>query len=263
VYVLCVNTAFMRPSAIAYWVALQEMWATAHAAHERFEKEFGVPLVWIVIDTMMAAAGWTKEEDNAEVGAAWNILRELSTKTGTLVTAIDHFGKNQERGTRGASAKEANSDAVLACLGERQPNGEIEDLRLALRKMRDGPSAQEFAYGPRTIDMGQDEHGYPITQLVINWNVEPKVKVKRASKASVSIIEALAAALDEHGRPEKLNGIGAETRVVAAERVRELFFENYGGKQSARRQAWMRALNTTTSIGQAAIGGVLHLYEIL
>ena len=211
--------------------ALNELWATAYAAHERFMKEFGVPLVWIVIDTMMAAAGWVREEDNAEVGDAWNTLRELSAKTGALVTVIDHFGKNQERGTRGGSAKEANSDAVLACLGERLPSGEIEDLRLAIRKQRDGPSGQEIAYGYRTIDMGVDEHNYPITQLVIDWAVQPK---GRTSKANAAIIDALSEALAKHGRLEKLNG--TEFKAVTAVRVREVFMDNYRGSPDDKKE---------------------------
>jgi hypothetical protein len=47
-----------------------------------------------------------------------NALAHSAKHTGALVLGIDHFGKVQETGTRGSSAKEAGADTVVALLAE-------------------------------------------------------------------------------------------------------------------------------------------------
>jgi ABC-type branched-subunit amino acid transport system ATPase component len=47
----------------------------------------------IVIDTLSGAAGFDDENSAAETQKVVNLLRDLSTTTGTLVAVIDHHGK--------------------------------------------------------------------------------------------------------------------------------------------------------------------------
>ena len=89
--------------------------ALAAAAHIR--DQFDLPLSLIIIDTLNAAANFKDGNDAAEGQFIMNRLGELSRRTGAFVLAVDHFGKAVETGTRGTSAKEAASDAVLAFLG--------------------------------------------------------------------------------------------------------------------------------------------------
>lgn len=54
--------------------------------------------------------------------------------------AVDHFGKNPEAGTRGASSKEAAADLVLAALGKKGLSGSNREhtisYPLAIGKVR-------------------------------------------------------------------------------------------------------------------------------
>src|SRR5262249_42499387 len=69
------------------------MVAKAREAQDYFQKEFGVDLVLIGIDTMSAAAGWDNENDAAQVQIVMNHLSDVSKATGAFVLAVDHFGK--------------------------------------------------------------------------------------------------------------------------------------------------------------------------
>jgi hypothetical protein len=76
----------------------------------------------VVIDTMVLAAGYTKDgadNDTATTNAVLLTMSRLAVKAGCFVFGVDHFGKNVDVGTRGNSVKEGNADVVLALLGDK------------------------------------------------------------------------------------------------------------------------------------------------
>jgi hypothetical protein len=229
---------------------LPAMTAMAAAAHERFEREFGLPLVMIGIDTMSAASNSTKEEDNAEWARIMAMLETFSKMTGTAVVGVDHYGKNQEAGTRGASAKEANADFVLSTLGERALSGEVRNTRLALRKLRDGPQGIEFPFSGRLVDMGVDHHGQAVTSRVIDWSA---VRARRKTLTETMLEAALATAVREHG--ETIRVEGEEVRAARTDWVRREFKQLYlatrpeGATSNAVKLAFKRAREGADGVG--------------
>ena len=94
------------------------------------QREFGLPLVLLVIDTLIASAGFTAagEENDAATGQiVMNVLERVARNTGALALGTDHFGKKAETGTRGTSAKEGAADVVLALLGDKSITGEVSN----------------------------------------------------------------------------------------------------------------------------------------
>jgi AAA domain len=151
--------------------ALDQLARMAKEAARYLKQHFGVDLVLIFIDTIIAAAGYAKTGDDNDAAVGQKVMKalsDLSARTGALVLGIDHFGKTVDTGTRGSSVKEGHADVVLALLGERQLNGTITKTCLALRKMRDGPSGLEMPFTPRDIVIGVDEDGEE-TRKVIDW----------------------------------------------------------------------------------------------
>jgi hypothetical protein len=149
----------------------------AKAAAAALQQEFGLPLGLIVIDTVVASAGYTTpgaENDNAINQRLMNVLKLAAQQLDCFCLGVDHFGKDMASGTRGGSAKEASSDLVLACLGERELSGRIVNTRLAIRKCRGGRSGQEYPFGVREVEIGRDEDDEPITTLVIDWGAQPQ-----------------------------------------------------------------------------------------
>ena len=176
--------------------AISQLARLAQEAAARMQGEFGLPLALIVIDTIVAAAGYSKigEESDAAVGQAiMNVLEQLAQRSGALVLGIDHFGKSAETGTRGTSAKEGAADVVLALLGAKSINGEITNTRLATRKRRSGPSGEEFPY---SRGLGLSWHrsiwqSYHVARDQLGWwgtdnpsPFEPLVEVAAAPAAS-------------------------------------------------------------------------------
>ena len=108
--------------------AAETLIAMARQADDSLQEEFGLPLGLIVIDTIAACAGYARagdENDPAAGQAVMNVLKALAQALNCFVLGVDHFGKNLEAGTRGASSKEASSDLVLACLGDKELSGSV------------------------------------------------------------------------------------------------------------------------------------------
>jgi AAA domain len=153
--------------------AVEKLIAMARQAEASLEKDFGLPLGLIGIDTIAACAGYSRagdEYDNAVGQAVMNVLKTVAQKLRCFVLGIDHFGKNLEAGTRGASSKESSGDVVLACLGEKQVSGSVTNTRLAVRKHRGGQQGQKYPFSLRKVEAPErDEDGDPITTMVVDW----------------------------------------------------------------------------------------------
>jgi hypothetical protein len=153
--------------------AVEKLIAMARQAEASLEKEFGLPLGLIGIDTIAACAGYAKagdEYDNAVGQAVMNVLKAVAYELKCFVLGIDHFGKDLLAGTRGASSKESSGDVVLACLGDKLVNGAVTNTRLAVRKHRGGRQGQEYPFSLRMVEAPEpDEDGDPITTMVVDW----------------------------------------------------------------------------------------------
>jgi hypothetical protein len=124
--------------------------------------------------------------------------------------------------------KEANSDAVQAILGDRAMNGTVTNTRLAIRKLRDGPQGEEFAFFPKTVDMGVDEERNPVTSRIISWeatDIPESDEVRDRSPAEKVFDRVLADALKNHGVIIQRNG--GDATAVRRDLVRDAFVAAY------------------------------------
>jgi AAA domain len=153
--------------------AAETLIAMARQADESLQAEFGLPLGLIVIDTIASCAGYPRvgdENDSAAAQAVMNVLKAVAQALGCFVLGVDHFGKNQESGTRGSGAKESASDLVLACLGDKELNGCVTNTRVAVRKHRGGQQGQEHPFTLRVVEAPEpDEDGEAVTTMVVDW----------------------------------------------------------------------------------------------
>ena len=160
-----------------------------------------MPLALIVIDTLSAAGNFKDANDAAEGQRIMNRLGELSRQTGAFVLAVDHFGKAVETGTRGSSAKEAAADVVLALLADREINGTISNMRMALRKLRGGKVGTETPFDLRVVNLGFE------TTCVVEWMADraPQQGDGAARERWPRSLRIFKAALEtvviEHGKP--------------------------------------------------------------
>jgi hypothetical protein len=260
---------------------LPQLIAMARKAQSSIEAKHGLPLGLTIIDTVAACAGFiTVNDDNSNAAgqAIMNVLKNLSQAAGCFVLGVDHFGKDMEAGTRGASAKESSADVVLACLGKKHLGGRVTDLRLAVRKARGGVPGREFPYALRIVEAPEpDEDGDPITTCVITWQpqrppeaADPWTDARREDQriAMGRLKRTLMSMLADHGVELQISPDGPVLRMVDQELVRQQFYATTPAdgtpeqKGRLRRQRFLSALGAAEEkrlIGVQEIEGVTYL----
>lgn len=230
----------------------------ADEAAAELKRNFDLPVSLIWVDTLITAAGHESGGDNDTAASQkmMKVLRALSDHTGALVVGIDHFGKVVETGTRGSSAKEADADAVLALLGDRELSGGIKNSRAAMRKQRDGLSGFEIPFTPRIVETGTDEDGEPITAAVIDWQAARKTNEqdKTGWTKSLRVFQrVLTTTLASIGKDVRPFADGPMVCACDVEAVRKEFYLQYPAdgteaqKSDARRKAFKRYITSAVS----------------
>jgi hypothetical protein len=234
--------------------AAAEICKIAEAIAKEFLSRFGVPLVLIIIDTIIAGAGYTRDGQDNDAAAGQMVMNNMKTvakRMGCFVMGIDHFGKTVETGTRGTSAKEGSADVVIAMLGDKSVSGEVTNTRLALRKRRGGANGEEHPFTARKVDMGPDQFGKPMSTLVLDWHTAqaPQAAAKeRWSKSLRLLRQMLMTILADHGRNCQPYTDGPTVRACDLALVRQEFCRQYPAdgdakqKGRARIQAFYRAV---------------------
>lgn len=246
--------------------------ATAMSVAEDAQRDYKLPLALILIDTVIAAAGFAKsgDENDAAVGQKlMAALSEISRATGTFVLGIDHFGKAPETGTRGTSAKEAAADVVLALLAQKALSGEVTAPRLCIRKRRGGPAGVEHPFTVKSVRLGQDEDGDEVTSLAISFSAAvPPPADDEAGKWSPSlrllrkILMTLLATAGEQMAPF---ADGPSVLAIKMEFVRAEFYKQHTSSEheDTKRKAFDRAVSRAQErdlIGVREVSGVKWLW---
>jgi hypothetical protein len=231
------------------------------------KERFGVPLVMIIIDTVIAGAGYTREnqDNDAAAGQAiMNTLKHVARRMKCFAFGVDHFGKDVQSGTRGTSAKEGSADVVIAMLGVKSESGDVTNTRLALRKRRGGPNGEEHPFKARKVDMEPDQFGKPMSTLVLDWgstqNPQAAAAKERWSKSLWLLRQVLMTILADHGCSCQPYADGPTVRACDIALVRQEFCKQYPAhgdeKQKAhtRLQAFYRAIKAAQTAQDSLIG---------
>ena len=102
-----------------------------------------------VIDTLSKATAGIDENSNSEMAAAIAVAYQLSESWQCFVLLIAHTGKDEARGTRGASALKANVDTVLSV----KRSGDSRLLSVTIDKQKDGPDDLRFDFRMDDVDV--------------------------------------------------------------------------------------------------------------
>ena len=226
----------------------------AEAARTMLER-FDMPLALVVFDTLSSSAGFKNADDTAENQRVMDVLKALSLRFDCLVLAVDHFGKNAESGTRNSSVKEDSVDAVLALLGERDAAGTISNPRMAIRKVRGGPTGGEIRFTPRVAQIGEDGAE---TTIVIDWPEQEQSSAASGWRRDGRQLRvALEKALERSGRSIVPRAGEEPVQAVLRDELREEFYHlRAGDNVETRRKAFSRLLQAARSNGLVVCGEV-------
>lgn len=140
------------------------------------EVEHGQKCVAIFVDTLARAMLGGEENSNDTMSAVTKTgCDRLRDELHATVIVVHHLGKDHERGSRGGSALPAAMDSELVI-------SEEQDARvITVKKARDGVSGERFAFKLRTVELGVDDDGDPVTSCVVDHLGAIEFKIKRPS----------------------------------------------------------------------------------
>jgi len=126
-------------------------------------KDIGPALV--IFDTFSSMNSATNENDNSDVAAALGMIQRNLSNGFTSSLIVHHFGKDEERGIRGASAFTANSDFILVMKRE---DPESMEVSLKSIKTKDGDNFAPINAVARIVDLGiEAQDGDKTTSLIL------------------------------------------------------------------------------------------------
>jgi hypothetical protein len=259
--------------------AVETLVAMAKQADATLQREFGLPLGLILIDTVAASAGYNQmgaENDSAVGQTVMNVLAQVAALVNCCVLGVDHFGKNVNSGTRGASAKEASAAVVLAVLGTRELSGRVTNTRVALRKVRGAPQGEEYWFMVRRVEAPEpDEDGEAVTTLVIDWQQGPPAAGQARSEtdrwqdsrqgetrdALALLKRILMTVLASKGAPQPIAADGPIQQAVALEILRTEFCAQTVADGTPDQQRRYRAQRFRRTLDRAQALGLIGMRQ--
>jgi DNA polymerase I-like protein with 3'-5' exonuclease and polymerase domains len=253
--------------------ATEQLIKVIQEAGDECQARFGMPIALVIIDVLVDAAGYAKagdENDPAVCAKLMGVIHDAAKACDCFILAVDHFGKTVESGTRGGSSKEASADVVLALLGERETSGAIVNTRLTLRKVRGGPSGQEFPFKARIIPIREEEDEEETT-CVIDWETaaaalenDPweKARLVETKLAMKNLRRAMMKLLATHGVDRAPEPGTPSTRMIDQERVREEFFASTAADGDARQKQKVKSKRFSRVLERAENDGLIGRREI-
>lgn len=198
----------------------------------------------VVIDTLARSMGAGDEntaKDAAQFVRNCDLIREA---TGAHVMVIHHTGKDEERGARGSSALRAAVDNEIQVTA---------DWSIISRKQRDQEPPEALHFKLRSVVLGEDEDGEPVTSAVVDVAEPPKPSRKPLRGKNEVAMQALYDALREHGKTKIGNAWPANRKVVTVDHWREacdVHGLTSGKSDSAARTAFKRAKDKLMEIDE-------------
>jgi hypothetical protein len=184
----------------------------------------------VIFDTFSSMNSNTNENDNSDVASALSFLKSHLSNGYTSSIIVHHFGKDSEKGVRGASAFKDNSDFIMTLT---RKNRESKETSLASIKSKDGDDFEEITAIARVVELGMlNQDGSESTSLVmddIDYN-----PIGRPNEHDALIWDCINLAIDDDPITTK-NGIGCRKSYVAT-----IFKERSLLKNDAVRQALSR-----------------------
>lgn len=200
-----------------------------------------VPPNLIVIDTLARSLGAGDENSGQSMGAFIASVDHIREATGAHVMVIHHVGKDGARGARGHSSLRGAADT------------EIELTRDGLtitaeaKKQRDMEGGKAFHYALRSVHLGEDQDGDPVTSCIVQSTDPPATRAAAVTGQALIALQAFGDALAQHGAIRRGVDFPTNRQCVSLEHWREACDRHSltdGTSGSAARTAFGRAWKT-------------------
>ena len=205
-----------------------------------FLKDFKVPLVAVIIDTV-SAAGMVEDGQENDTGPWTKIFNHCNLISGEMdlaVVLVHHMGKNLDQGLRGSSNARAAADFSLALTCKRnEVTGENHGHMLALTKSRTSEEGPICRVSFKRHLVGKRDDDTDVTTQIIQFEVpsgvlatallnRPQKKRGRPSASRSALDAAMNEVLISHGRLQHIHNDPSAPKVNAV--PYEVLLAEYG-----------------------------------
>ncbi|CAM5575566.1 AAA family ATPase [Streptomyces coeruleorubidus] len=165
-------------------------------AHVKRQREQGTGYGLIIFDTQAMCTVGVSENDNTEMGVVMNVLHQLREATGACILLVHHFGADDAKGMRGATAIYAAATTVIAVKRK-------DDLKVVLStrapkgKQKDAEAMDAFLLDLEKV--GDAEQGWSSLAPTRATHSGSKVQHTPEVNARQLLILSILAATDEVG----------------------------------------------------------------
>jgi hypothetical protein len=169
---------------------LEKLISTIRAA------DIGMPVELIVIDTLSRTMGGGNENQPDDMGAFVTNVDRLRAETGAAVLIVHHSGKDASRGARGHSLLRAATDTEIEVT--RDEATKIATARVT--KQREFPTEGTMSFTLRSVELGTDQDGDPITSCVVEPTAAsaPRATTRKLTPAARVGLEQLKNCIADH-----------------------------------------------------------------
>ena len=217
----------------------------------------GEPAV-VVLDTLNRTFDGSESSDEA-MTAYVNAAHAIKTAFGCAVIIVHHSGHNTER-MRGHTALLGAADASISVKHDASNN-----IVMAVEKMKDGTTGDEFVSRLKSVNVGVDENGEAISSCVVEpvdlapaaKSAQNAPKLKVLTKSGKTALTAITRAMDEVGEvPPACSHIPADVKCVTIEQWRNFAYRtgiSTSSEARARQQAFKRASEELIGEGHVVV----------
>ncbi|NBW51498.1 MAG: hypothetical protein EBR49_15705 [Betaproteobacteria bacterium] len=168
-------------------------------------KALGMEHPIVCIDTLNQATPGM-DENSSEMGLAIQAMKRIQRETEGLVMIVHHTGKDETKGLRGHSSLLAALDfSIVVTRGEEARSWRSD-------KIKDGADDKEFFFGLKTVELGEDEDGDPLTSCVVvekeDADFITAVVGQTVEGKPITVAQALKAFMDRSSLQAVADGLG-------------------------------------------------------
>jgi hypothetical protein len=142
--------------------------------------------VFVIFDTFSSLATSTKENVNEEVARVLRMVADCCIDVGASSAVVHHYGKDAEKGTRGASAFSANVDYEISMIRTIDTMNAV----MSCKKSKDGDYFVPIDFTAHVVDLGLiRQNGDPSSSLVLKKSLGKEKKEPSYNENDILLIE--------------------------------------------------------------------------
>ncbi|MND43600.1 AAA family ATPase [Agrobacterium tumefaciens] len=151
--------------------AYDKLEAALKRINRKMLSRFGVPLVFVCIDTAIAA-GMIKDEHNpGEWQVMFSNLKAIAIELDIAIAVVAHAGKDASKGARGSSGSYAAADFELTFSAAKDNiTGDVSGRLISLTKSRDGATFPIAAMSGESVYVGKTRKGKRKESMVMRYD---------------------------------------------------------------------------------------------